>query len=132
MTHALYPHAFVWRVTCTCSITSHVHRLGKRHTEIWMAEQSKESGGAYVHLISGSHLVTVHNWSGLGSSILPTTAGRVIVTPLTSTPSSSTTAQSQLISKVLVKAFTKGNKKDPKIFILRNINPDEVSTVHKL
>ena len=104
-----------------------------------MAERSKESGGAanYVHLISGSHSVTVNNGSGLGSSILPTAAGRhgVIVTPLTSRPSPTPVnipVRPQLISKVLVKAFTKGSKKDPKIYTLRNINPDEVSTVHKL
>jgi hypothetical protein len=54
-----------------------------------MAEQSKYNGGAYVYLISGSHSVTVNNGSGMtlgGSSILPTVAGRVIVTPLTSRP----------------------------------------------
>ena len=54
-----------------------------------MAEQSKESGGAYVYLISGSHSVTVNNGSGMtlgGSSVLATAAGGVIVTPLTSRP----------------------------------------------
>ena len=105
-----------------------------------MAAQSrpKESGGAYVHLISGSHSVTVNNGSGLalgGSSVLPTAAGRVIVTPLISTPNPTpvnTPSRPQLSSKVLIKAFTKGSKKYPKIFILRNINPDEVSTIDKL
>ena len=61
--------------------------LSMRLTTARMAEQSKESGGAYVHLISGSHSVTVNNGSGMtlgGSSVLPTVAGRVIVTPLTS------------------------------------------------
>ena len=103
-----------------------------------MAEQSNKSVGTYVHLISGSHSVTVNNRSGPtlgGSSILP---GRVIVTPLTSTPSPTPVntptrpPPPQLISKVLVKAFTKESKKDSKIFTLRNINPNEVSTVHKL
>ena len=106
--------------------------------EVRMATQSrpKESGGAYVHLISGSHSVTVNNGSGLaldGSSVLPTSA--VIVTPLTSTPNPTpvnTPSCTQLISKVLIKAFTKGSKKDPRIFTLRNINPDEVSTLDKL
>ena len=83
-----------------------------------MAEKSKNSGGAYVHLISGSYSVTVNNGSGLtlgGSSIV---SGRVIVTPLTSTPSpapvNTPACPPQLISKVLVKAFTKGSKKDSK------------------
>ena len=94
---------------------------------------SKESGGACFHLISqsGSHSVTVNNGSGLtlgGSSVLPAAAGRVIVIPLTV----NTPACPQLIGKVLVKAFTKDSKKDPKIFTLRNIDPDEVSSVHKL
>ena len=99
-----------------------------------MAEWSKESG-SYMHLISGSHSVTVNNRSGLGSNILPTAAGCVIVTPLTSRPSPTpvnTPVHPQLISKVLVKVFTKGSKKDPKMFTLRIINCDEVSTVHNL
>ena len=85
-----------------------------------MANQSKESGGAYVHLISGSHSVTVNNGSGMtlgGSSVLPTVAGRVVVIPLTSRPGPTPVnapVRPQLISKVLVKAFTKGSKKDPK------------------
>ena len=75
-----------------------------------MVEWSKESEGAtnYVHLISGSHSVT---GSGLGLSILPTAAGCVIVIPLTSKPSPTPVnipVRPQLISKVLVKAFTKG------------------------
>jgi hypothetical protein len=48
-----------------------------------------------------------------GSSVLPTVAGRVIVTPLTSRPGPSPVnapVRPQLISKVLVKAFTKGSK----------------------
>jgi len=101
-----------------------------------MAEQSQKSGGTYVHLISGSHSVTVNNGSGLtlgGSSVAP---GRVIVTPLTSAPSpapvNTPVCPPHLISKVLVKAFIKGSKKDSKIFTLRNINPDKVSTTHKL
>ena len=114
--------------------------------EVWssfMAEQSKDSRGACnVHLISGSHSVTVNNGSGVAldqsrSSILPPTAiGRVIVTPLTSkqpcTPGHNTGGHTKLISKVLIKAFTKGTKKDPKMFTLRNIKPDEVSTVCEL
>ena len=81
-----------------------------------MAEQSKKSGGAYIYLISGSHSVTVNNGSGLtlvGSSVV---SGCVIVTPLTSTPSPAPVNTSvrppHLISKVLVKAFIKGSKKD--------------------
>jgi len=101
-----------------------------------MAEQSQKSGGTYVHLISGSHSVTVNNGSGLtlgGSSVAP---GRVIVNPLTSTPSpapvNTPVCPPHLISKVLVKAYIKGRKKDSKKFTLRNINPDKVSTTHKL
>ena len=33
---------------------------------------------------------------------------------------------------MLIKAFTKGTKKDPKMFTLRNIKPDEVSTIYEL
>ena len=109
-----------------------------------MAEQSKDSRGACnVHLISGSHSVTVNNGAGgvavdqSRSSILPpTTIRRVIVTPLTSkkpcTPSHNTARHTKSISKVLTKVFTKGTKKDPKMFTLRNIKPDEVSTVYEL
>ena len=105
-----------------------------------MAEQSKDSRGACnVHLISGSHSVTVNNGAGVAvdqsrSSILPpTTIRRVIVTPLTSkkpcTPSHNTAGHTKSISKVLIKVFT---KKDPKMFTLRDIKPDEVSTVCEL
>ena len=79
-----------------------------------------------------------NNESGLalgGSSILPTAAGRVVVTPLTSRPGPAPVNKPvcpQLISKVLVKAFVKGSKKDSKIITPKNINPDEVSTVCKL
>ena len=62
--------------------------------------------------------------------------GHVIVTPLTSTPSrapvNTPIRPPHLISKVLVKVFIKGSKKDSKIFTLRNINPDKISTIHKL
>lgn len=113
--------------------------------QVSVMAQSKESGGAYnVHLISGSQSVTV---TGItlgqchpkgGSSVLPTAARRVVVTPLTSTStpanvsSQNTAARPQLISKILIKAFYKGNKKDSKIFTLRNINPGDVSSVDKL
>ena len=40
--------------------------------------------------------------------------------------------QRQLISKVLIKAFPKGSKKDPKTFTLRNIDPVVVSSIEKL
>ena len=93
--------------------------------EVRMATQSrpKESGGAYVHLISGSHSVMVNNGSGLalgGSSVLPTSTGRVIVTPLTSTPNPTpvnTPSRIQLISKVLIKAFTQERS--------QNIHPEK-------
>ena len=98
---------------------------------------AKQSGGAYVHLISGSHSVTVNNGSGLTLGGSRPTPGRVIVTPLTSTRTSATPVSTsvhppQLVSKVLVKAFTKESKRDSQIFTLRNINPEVVSTVHKL
>ena len=93
-----------------------------------MAAQSqpKESGSAYVHS------VTVNNGSGLalgGSSVLPTTAGCVIVTPPTSTPNPTpvnTPSRPQLISKVLIKHLPKKQER-PRIFTLRNISPDETS-----
>ena len=95
-----------------------------------MAERSKENGGPYVHLIAGSHSVTVNNGFGLtlgGSSVLPTAAGRVIVTPLTSTPCPSPVSTparpAKLISKVLVKAFTKGSKKDPQYIHHKKYQP---------
>ena len=109
-----------------------------------MAEQSKDSRGACnVHLISGSHSVTVNNGAGgvavdqSRSSILPpTTIRHVIVNPLTSkkpcNPSHNTAGHTKSISKVLNKVFTKGTKKYPKMFTLRNIKPDEVSTVYEL
>ena len=59
----------------------------------------------------------------------------MIVTPLTARLSPTPVTipvRPHLFSNVLVKAFTKGSKKDPKIFNLQSINPDEVSTVHKL
>ena len=89
-----------------------------------MVGQSKESEGAssYVHLISVFHSVTVNNGSSglaLGeSSILPTAAGHVVVTPLTSRPGPATVntpVHPQLISMVLVKAFVKGSKKSKDI-----------------
>ena len=86
-----------------------------------------------MHLMSESK-----NGSGMtlgGSSILPTVAGRVTVTPLTSRPGPTPVNApicSHLINKVLVKAFTKGSKTDSKISTQKNINLDEVSSVHKL
>lgn len=87
-----------------------------------------------MHLISGSHSATANNGSGLalcGSSCFPMAAGHVVVIPLTLRPGPApvnTPVCPQLISKVHVKVFVKGSKKDPKIFTLRNINPDKVST----
>ena len=70
------------------------------------------------------------------SILPPTTIRRIIVTPLTSkkpyTPSHNTAGHTKSISKVLIKVFTKGTKKDPKMLTLRNIKPDEVSTVCEL
>ena len=59
----------------------------------------------------------------------------MIVTPLTSNISLSQPprqTQRQLTGKVLIKAFPKGSKKDPKTFTLRNIDPLVVSSKDKL
>lgn len=116
-----------------------------RQFSVHIMAQSKESGGTYnVYLISGSQSVMVNNGSGImlgqcypkgGSNILQTAARHGVVTPLTSTStpanvsSHSTAAHLQLISKVLIKAFSKGSKKDSEIFTLRNINPGDVSSI---
>lgn len=77
-----------------------------------------------MHFISGSYSVTVNNGSGTTldeSSVLPTAAKCVMVTPLTCTPDPTpvnTPVRPQLISKVLIKAFTKRSRKDPKILTL--------------
>ena len=58
---------------------------------------------------------------------------QVIVTPLTTSPAHATQPYSaNVIKKVLLKAVSKSNKKDPKTFTLRNIQSSHISTCHEL
>ena len=74
-----------------------------------------------------------------GSVTLPTCAQQVIVTPISSETHPYISQQkSQLhdipycIEKVLLKAVCRGTKKEPKNFMLRNINTEEVYSSDKL
>ena len=55
--------------------------------------------------------------------------GRVLVTPLSSTASS---FHNIIIKKILLKAVTKSSKKDPKTFMLRDVNINSIVTCDQL
>ena len=65
------------------------------------------------------------------SKATSTTLNRVIVTPLVSTLSIPPVA-SQCIDKILIKVFAKGNKKESKIFTLRNIDAAATTSLSTL
>lgn len=123
-------------------------RQAKLSTEsVYQTSTMQQEPPRYQVVVGHGSAVTVTSAQGSGATPCRETARQVFVTPLPMTSGSTASGtlppapcgtQSRAspnpvkVSKVLLKAFSRGSKKDPKIFTLRDVPTGVISTCKQL